>query len=197
MGKNARTDPGASSPYSFLRRGFPCLFPKTDEMASNPRSVLFVCLGNICRSPIAEAVFRQVAKERGILDDWVIDSAATADYHVGEPPDNRAEACLRRHGLSSTHIVRQLTPEDFQNFAYIMGMDHTNLKNIKRYAPKNLLSRLDLLGQYDPQHELIIEDPYYGGDAEFDIVYEQCLRSCRGFLDNVEKELQKSTSKRH
>ncbi|OQV15347.1 putative Low molecular weight phosphotyrosine protein phosphatase [Hypsibius exemplaris] len=175
-----------------IRRSLPCLFGgDMDEGKVNPRSVLFICLGNICRSPIAEAVFRQVVKEKEqeLYDKWVIDSAATADYHVGEPPDNRAESCLRRHGISSGHIVRQVVPEDFEKFNYILGMDHENLKNLKRFAPKKTACKMELLGQWDPEHELIIEDPYYGGQAGFDTVYEQCVRSCRAFLEAVEQDI--------
>ncbi|GAV01044.1 hypothetical protein RvY_11815 [Ramazzottius varieornatus] len=200
LGKTSSTKAPSKSSSSFIskqiRRIVTCFSgDDMDEPTANPRSVLFVCLGNICRSPIAEAVFRQVLSERGLLDKWTVDSAATADYHVGEPSDNRAEACLRRHGISSNHIVRQLTLEDFDNFAYVIGMDHENVKNIKKIAPKKSPCRVELLGQYDPKNELLIEDPYYGGEAEFDNVYDQCLRCCRVFLDSAEKEL--NTKKKH
>ncbi|XP_013867012.1 low molecular weight phosphotyrosine protein phosphatase isoform X2 [Austrofundulus limnaeus] len=152
-------------------------------MASN--SVLFVCLGNICRSPIAEAVFRKMAADAGVVDKWVIDSGATSDWNTGSLPDTRGLACLRKHGIETSHRARQVTKDDFMSFDYILCMDESNLSDLKRKANavKNRKAKIELLGSYDPQKQLIINDPYYGSDQDFEKVYEQCLRCCKAFLE--------------
>ncbi|XP_023662772.1 low molecular weight phosphotyrosine protein phosphatase isoform X2 [Paramormyrops kingsleyae] len=156
-------------------------------MASNSRkSVLFVCLGNICRSPIAEAVFQKMATENGVGDDWIIDSGAVSDWNTGSTPDSRALACLRNHVTETDHRARQVTKGDFETFDYILCMDESNLRDLKRKANavKNCKAKIELLGSYDPQKQLIINDPYYGSDKDFEVVYDQCLRCCKAFLEN-------------
>ncbi|XP_068505297.1 low molecular weight phosphotyrosine protein phosphatase isoform X4 [Syngnathus scovelli] len=131
--------------------------------ASCSKSVLFVCLGNICRSPIAEAVFRKMATDAGVVDKWRIDSAATSMYEIGNPPDHRGLACMRRHDVPMSHEARQVTKDDFMSFDFILCMDESNLSNLNRMAGsvKNRRAKIELLGAYDPQKQLIIEDPYY------------------------------------
>ncbi|XP_075528881.1 low molecular weight phosphotyrosine protein phosphatase-like [Dermacentor variabilis] len=149
-------------------------------------SVLFVCLGNICRSPIAEAVFRHIAKERGVLDDWDVDSAATGDWHVGSKPERRAIKCMKDHNVDMDHRARLVTTEDFSRFEYIFGMDEANISDLRKLAPKGSKAQIELLGKYDPQGKTIIRDPYYdSGSQGFEDVYEQCLRCCKAFLDEV------------
>ncbi|XP_033999316.1 low molecular weight phosphotyrosine protein phosphatase isoform X2 [Trematomus bernacchii] len=147
-------------------------------------SALFVCLGNICRSPIAEAVFRKMATDAGVVDKWVIDSAATSDWNTGSSPDARGLACLRKHGIESSHSARQVTKDDFMSFDYILCMDESNLSELNRKAKavKNSSAKIELLGSYDPDKQLIINDPYYGSDEDFEKVYEQCVRCCTAFL---------------
>ncbi|KAL1426698.1 hypothetical protein MTO96_003298 [Rhipicephalus appendiculatus] len=153
---------------------------------SESNSVLFVCLGNICRSPIAEAVFKHVAKERGVLDDWTVDSAATGDWHVGCKPDKRALKCLKDHKIDYTHSARQVTTEDFTRFKYIFGMDQDNISTLRELAPKKSTAQIELFGKYDPQGKTIIRDPYYDdGSKGFEEAYEQCLRCSNAFLDEV------------
>ncbi|KAL4630484.1 low molecular weight phosphotyrosine protein phosphatase isoform X2 [Arapaima gigas] len=153
---------------------------------SSSKSVLFVCLGNICRSPIAEAVFRKMAAERGVANDWVIDSGAVSDWNTGSSPDARALACLKKHDIETDHRARQVTKEDFAAFDYILCMDESNLRDLNRKANavKNSKAKIELLGTYDPQKQLIIQDPYYGTDEDFETVYEQCLRCCKAFLES-------------
>ncbi|XP_062267502.1 low molecular weight phosphotyrosine protein phosphatase isoform X2 [Platichthys flesus] len=153
--------------------------------ASSTKSVLFVCLGNICRSPIAEAVFCKMATDAGVVDKWVIDSGATSDWNVGSSPDHRGLACLRNHSIETSHRARQVTKEDFMSFEYILCMDESNLSELNRKAKsvKNYSAKIELLGSYDPQNQRIIKDPYYGSDEDFEKVYEQCVRCCKAFLE--------------
>ncbi|XP_038656310.1 low molecular weight phosphotyrosine protein phosphatase isoform X3 [Scyliorhinus canicula] len=152
-------------------------------MAGGQQSVLFVCLGNICRSPIAEAIFRKLATDQGIINKWMIDSAGVIDFNVGNSPDSRALNCIGQHGTETTHKV---TKNDFLTFDYMLCMDESNLRDLKRMAEKvkNYKSEIKLLGSFDPQNHLYIQDPYYGNDADFEDVYQQCLRCCTAFLES-------------
>ncbi|XP_054976471.1 low molecular weight phosphotyrosine protein phosphatase isoform X1 [Sorex araneus] len=158
------------------------------------KSVLFVCLGNICRSPIAEAVFRKLATDQNVLDKWRIDSAATSTYEIGNPPDYRGQNCMKKHDVPMNHIARQvpylnlkITKEDFATFDYILCMDESNLRDLNRKSNqvKNCKAKIELLGSYDPQKQTIIEDPYYGNESDFETVYQQCLRCCQAFLEKA------------
>ncbi|KAM9445250.1 low molecular weight phosphotyrosine protein phosphatase isoform 2-T2 [Clarias gariepinus] len=153
--------------------------------STSGKSVLFVCLGNICRSPIAEAVFRKMATESGVVDKWRIDSAATSTYEIGNPPDYRGAACMKKHGVPMRHVARQVTKEDFTTFEYILCMDDSNKRDLDRKASgiKNSKAKIELLGSYDPENQGVIQDPYYGSEKDFETVYEQCVRCCRAFLE--------------
>ncbi|KAF8773828.1 Low molecular weight phosphotyrosine protein like [Argiope bruennichi] len=132
---------------------------------------------------MAEAVFAHFVKERGLSDSWLIDSAATADYHTGKNPDKRARSIMDRHSIEMNHRARPLTADDYKNFDYIFGMDENNIRDIKRMAPKNSTAKIELLGDYDPEGPCIIRDPYYDdGDEGFEEVYQQCIRCCKAFL---------------
>ncbi|XP_037087937.1 low molecular weight phosphotyrosine protein phosphatase-like [Pollicipes pollicipes] len=150
------------------------------------KSVLFICLGNICRSPIAEAVFLHAVTERGARDQWRVDSAALGDWHTGRAPDHRAQATMKRHGVPMdcrAHLVKR---SDFKEFDYIFGMDEDNISELKDRAPSGSKAQVALLGMHDPEGELIIRDPYYDdGDEGFEKCYQQCLRCCNAFLDSL------------
>lgn len=156
-------------------------------MAEQPkRSVLFICLGNICRSPIAAAVFRHVARQKGVENLWRCDSAAIGSWHVGGTMDQRAAQVLAKHGVDTTHKVRQITKEDFRTFDYIFGMDNENMRELKKRAPPDAKASVQLLGSHDPQGRLIIRDPYYDDDiAGFEECYEISLSSCTAFLEKL------------
>ncbi|XP_053211631.1 low molecular weight phosphotyrosine protein phosphatase-like [Panonychus citri] len=149
------------------------------------RGVLMVCLGNICRSPISEAVFQHVVKERGLEDKWFVDSAATSNEHTGSPPDRRATACIKRHGIEYKHKCRQLCKDDYKKFHFIFGMDKSNLQDIKRKAPADGTAEIGLLGDYHPDGKTIIHDPWYDSDDKgFEECYEKALASVNAFLDS-------------
>ncbi|KAJ3650544.1 hypothetical protein Zmor_016634 [Zophobas morio] len=153
------------------------------------KGALFVCLGNICRSPIAEAVFLHLLKERGISHEWKVDSAGLGGWHSGNRPDSRARAVLAKYKIDYNNTARQIETEDFVEFDYIFGMDQNNIDGLKREAPANSKAKILLLGDYDPQGDKIIRDPYYDSGSEgFEKCYKQCLRSCTAFLDSLEKD---------
>uniref|UniRef100_A0A3Q1FYA6 Low molecular weight phosphotyrosine protein phosphatase n=1 Tax=Acanthochromis polyacanthus TaxID=80966 RepID=A0A3Q1FYA6_9TELE len=136
---------------------------------------------NATLSPIAEAVFRKMAMDAGVADKWVIDSGATSDWNVGSSPDGRGLACLRKHGIETSHRARQVTKADFTSFEYILCMDENNLSELNRKANlvKNYTAKIELLGSYDPQKQRIIQDPYYA-DLKFlytvEYTYQDCAR---------------------
>ncbi|KAK7098907.1 low molecular weight phosphotyrosine protein phosphatase-like [Littorina saxatilis] len=143
------------------------------------RSVLFVCLGNICRSTMAEAILLHLIKEKGETDKWVVDSAAVADYNIGLPPNSRAISTLKKNGITGyTHTARLLTPEDYNKFDIIFGMDKENMMDMEEMKPKGKCrAQLQMLGDWDPKKERIIVDPYFSnGTKAFDVVYDQCIR---------------------
>jgi low molecular weight phosphotyrosine protein phosphatase len=149
-------------------------------------SVLFVCLGNICRSPMAEIVFRHMVKEHQVEHEWHIDSAGTAGYHTGDSPDSRTLKVCRKHfGVIDDDLqARQLNKKDFNRFEYILTMDESNLQNINRVKPKDSTAIIKLLGSFDPLqvNNGIVEDPYYGGDDGFEVNFQQCTRALTNFL---------------
>ena len=138
---------------------------------SRTPAVLFVCLGNICRSPLAEAAFRKAAAEAGLDAD--ADSAGTAAYHVGEPPDPRSIAIAARHGVDIAHYRgRQIVTDDFHRFTHILALDHSNLANIRRIAPAVHEAHLALLLDIVPGQEgAAVPDPYYDGEGPFEYTW--------------------------
>lgn len=158
---------------------------KKFDMAGDKVNVLFVCLGNICRSPIAEAVFRQEAKKAGL--DVYVDSAGTINYHEGKKPDSRGQKTLNKHGVEWDHRAREITNADFDKFDYIFGKDESNMSDLKGMQPRGSKAKVLLFGDYYSTKGKIIRDPYYdSGDAGFEQCYQECLVCSNGFI----KELQ-------
>ncbi|KAI9014277.1 phosphotyrosine protein phosphatase I superfamily [Hyaloraphidium curvatum] len=154
-------------------------------MGDPPIKVLFICLGNICRSPMCEAVFADMVRKRGLSDRIKVDSAGTAGYHIGSSPDPRSAETCRRHGVPVDHRARQLKPRDFEEFDYILAMDTENVSNARRIAPKEAKAKLDLFGKYGDVG--IVEDPYYGGPEGFEINFKQVTKASEAFLEHLKK----------
>ena len=149
--------------------------------------ILFVCMGNICRSPTAEAVMRSILHEEGIADAVEVDSAGTRGWHAGEPPDPRAVAAAGGRGIELDHTARQVTAADFGLFDLLLAMDPDNLRELRRLAPDDeALGRARLLREYDPaasrQDSLAVPDPYYGGESHFEEVLDLVDAACRGLV---------------
>jgi protein-tyrosine phosphatase len=135
-------------------------------------SVLFVCLGNICRSPLAEGVFRQALEARGIGDGFVLDSAGTGAWHVGSAPDPRSIAIATQHWIDiSRQKARKIVPSDFDRFDLILGMDLSNCEELVAIAPRAARDRIHLFMDYAGMGKVEVPDPYYGGADGFLTVY--------------------------
>lgn len=150
--------------------------------------VLFVCLGNICRSPTAEGVFRKLAADEAPELALEIDSAGTGDYHIGEPPDPRAQAAARRRGVELAGLrARQFEAADLQQFDYVLAMDRANLAVIRRAADADTgMARVGLFLEFAPEQGVAeVPDPYFGGDTGFDRVLDLIEAASRGLLAHI------------
>ena len=152
-------------------------------------SILFVCMGNICRSPTAEGVFRHHAERAGMLERLVIDSAGTHAYHVGEPADRRARAAAERRGMSLEGIrARRVCLEDFERFDYIIAMDEDNLARLHDESPEEHRHKLRLFLEFMDGLETEVPDPYYGGAAGFERVLDLVEAASRGLLETLSRD---------
>jgi protein-tyrosine phosphatase len=155
-----------------------------EASGSSKTRVLFVCLGNICRSPLAEGVFRNLVAEAGLSDKFEIDSAGTGSWHVGERPDARAAMVAKEHGVDLDCRARQVREEDLEDYDYVIAMDRENLLSLKRMASfSGGDAEIHLLRAYDPDPDTEeVPDPYYGGVSGFENVFQIVTRSCEGLL---------------
>lgn len=159
---------------------------------NNKTRVLFVCMGNICRSPTAEAVFRQQVRAAGLENSIHIDSAGTHDYHTGQPPDERAQKAAGRRGYETQQLrARQVNERDFEVFHYILAMDRANLAVLERECPPQYSHKLGLLMQYSEgfsEGVKEVPDPYFGGSQGFEHVLNMVEEAGRGLLNRISNE---------
>ena len=154
-------------------------------LASGGVRILFVCLGNICRSPTAEGVMRHLLRERGLEEEIEVQSAGTGSWHVGAPPDERATEAARRRGIALEGAARQVRPSDFEEFDRIVAMDRHNLRDLLDLAPDDeARQKVRLL-----LDEADVPDPYYGGARGFDEVLDLVEEACAELLDEVAGDL--------
>jgi protein-tyrosine phosphatase len=172
-----------------LRTGFFGIAVRSREIQRVVK-ILFVCLGNICRSPTAEGVMMRLVADAGLQQRIELDSAGTGNWHVGEPPDARATKAARARGIALGSVARQVSVEDYEQFDLILAMDRSNERALRQLAPDDRSrAKVRLLREFDPAsvglHELDVPDPYYDGARGFEIVLDQVQAACAGLLEHV------------
>lgn len=151
--------------------------------------VLFVCLGNICRSPTAEGVFRHLVEKAGLKARFVIDSAGTGDWHVGHPPDARACAAAAKRGYDLKPLRgRQVSRKDFREFDYVLTMDEENMRALNRISPPEHKSKIRLLGDFCAEGARTVPDPYGGKARDFERVLDLIEDAAQGLLRHIRAE---------
>ena len=156
--------------------------------------VCFVCLGNICRSPLAQGVFEALVKQEGLQDRIIIGSAGTSHWHVGGPPDPRMQQTARQHGIHLNSRARQFQAADFKRMELVLAMDQSNLSVLQQMRPEaELHDKLLLFRSFDPENNgnLEVPDPYYGGDKGFETVFQMIERTCPKVLQHLQTKLAK------
>jgi protein-tyrosine phosphatase len=157
--------------------------------------VLFVCMGNICRSPTAEGVMRGLVADAGLADRIIIESAGTGGWHAGSPPDSRSVAAAARRGISVDGAARQVALKDFDDFDLIVALDSANARDLRRLAPDDAAAaKVHLLREFDRDGDggLDVPDPYYGGADGFDDVLDLVDAACRGLLGDLQARVSTS-----
>ena len=153
----------------------------------NKKKILFVCLGNICRSACAEAVMKHIAAERGVSEDFEIDSAGLISYHSGEKADPRMRQHAAARGINITSIARKITTADFSRFDYIIGMDDDNIRRLLDIAPNDdARLKISKMSDYCRTFQAnSVPDPYYGGPKDFELVLDLLDDACNGLIDSI------------
>jgi protein-tyrosine phosphatase len=167
-----------------------------------PVRILFVCLGNICRSPTAEGAMRALIRDAGLQESIELDSAGTGGWHVGSPPDERATETAHARGVDLVGAARQVRREDFEDFDLILAMDSSNLAELRRMAPdERARSRVRMLREFDPAsaglNDLDVPDPYYGGSRGFEDVLDIIQAACVGLLEELRRRFERVGSPDH
>lgn len=149
--------------------------------------VLFVCLGNICRSPTAHGVFESVLKREKLNDRVMVDSAGTAAWHIGKAPDNRSQLAAKNRDYDLSYLsARQVEASDFESFDYILAMDKANLENLMEQSPPSNQKKIGLFLDYAKHYTATeVPDPYYGGAKGFDTVLDLVEDACEGLLEDI------------
>ncbi len=162
---------------------------KEENEAKSVRKILFVCLGNICRSPSAEGVMKQLLAKKGLQDEFVIDSAGILSYHEGELPDSRMRAHAAKRGYQLLHRSRSVRVDDFYDFDMIIGMDDRNIDDLKERAPSpEEEKKIHRMTEFCTRiaHTDHVPDPYYGGSEGFEYVLDLLEDACAGLLDKLQ-----------
>ena len=157
-----------------------------------PIEICFVCLGNICRSPLAEGVFQALVNSEGLAEKIFVQSAGTGEWHVGSPPDDRMQATAKHKGIHLTSIAQQFLPGDFKRFDWVIAMDRANLETLEfMCSPETAQKKLRLFRSFDPQAdgEEDVPDPYFGRGDGFETVYQIVHRTCPEILDFLKTQL--------
>jgi protein-tyrosine phosphatase len=162
-------------------------------MKSKKLKVLFVCTGNICRSPLAEGVFRHMVETAALRDRIDVDSAGTSSYHTGDPPDPRTISVARTRGIELSGAARQIKQSDLRDFDYVLVMDEENLARVDRLVEEGKIkvtAEVNRLRDFDPEADgdLDVPDPYYGGPRGFEHVHDIVARSCAALLEHIRAE---------
>jgi protein-tyrosine phosphatase len=155
--------------------------------------ICFVCLGNICRSPLAEGVFQTLINDQGLENQIIIHSAGTGGWHVGASPDARMQATARKKGVQLTSRAQQIEAGDIRRFDLVLAMDRSNLETMEYLcSPEMAAKKLRLFRSFDPEADgdLDVPDPYYGGDAGFEHVFQIVHRTCPPILDYVKSQME-------
>lgn len=151
--------------------------------------VLFVCMGNICRSPTAEGVFKHLIAEAGVADKIKTDSAGTHAYHIGSPPDHRAQGAAEKRGIDLSMLRgRKVEPEDFEKFDYVLAMDDSNYSDLQQVAGGSADNLFMFLKFAENFSETEVPDPYYGGDQGFEHVLDLIEDASQGLLKDIRKK---------
>ena len=152
-------------------------------------SILFVCLGNICRSPAAEAIFIDLVKKKGLTDGFIVDSAGTGSWHIGKSADNRMRIAAKMRGINILSRARQINNEDFEKFNYIIAMDNSNFKHINDLKNRTSLTNFSTIKKIQDFRSVFddreVPDPYFGGNDGFDRVLDILEDSVSGFLESI------------
>lgn len=153
-----------------------------------PYKLLFVCLGNICRSPSAENIMNHLLAQKGLTEQIICDSAGTSSYHIGSAPDPRMTKAAAKRGIQMTGKARQFEKADFENFDLILAMDRYNYRDILKLDPQNLYqNKVELMCNYASQFlDRDVPDPYYGGADGFDYVIDLLLNCCDNLLESID-----------
>lgn len=152
-------------------------------------SVLFVCLGNICRSPLGEGIFRHLAERNGGCGRYEVDSAGTGAWHIGAPPDPRSVHIAAEHEIDISRLrARRIATEDFERFSLILAMDRSNLQELRRLSPLEHKRKLHLFDAFTSGRNIDVPDPYYGDDDGFRVVYNMLFAGCESLFEKLDAE---------